>query len=369
MRAGTVFGQVRASGETHILLVGSYVNGADRQDVLKAEAVAEFGRKVEAEGIEFSADIAALGVGELMEFWQLSGNKSFSSSIKNTPNASMPFSEILGRFVVCSYMKKSAMAAAAVEGEALTENDLGLNLARVADQNPNRLMVLVTDFDEEEARQFAEKHFRPRILIYRSTTDAPRSPFKDRVGTLFVTPGFHGKQVVSLTYQGNELQNYSVTNLGPDVPDDSGTARIYNSYLSEVGKEHLLDAWPRLKTAAYAGSAACKSCHREAYRVWEHSAHSRALLDLKSKGHALDPDCVSCHVIGLSSTRGYRSQVLTPKLAAVGCESCHGPAEAHVLAPRKASLKKASFTTCEPCHTPDNSPGFNVKEFWPKIRH
>jgi predicted CXXCH cytochrome family protein len=183
------------------------------------------------------------------------------------------------------------------------------------------------------------------------------------------TTGFHGKAVVSLSYVGHRRTRYDVFPLGPDVADDKDASELYEGYLKRVGDEHLLDDWPRATTAAFAGSAKCAPCHGEAYKVWEHSGHAQAFRDLRARGHALDPDCVSCHVVGLSSKEGFYSDLKTPELAAVGCESCHGPAASHAADPRKVSLKKISFQVCYPCHTPDNSPDFDVKKFWPIIRH
>jgi hypothetical protein len=111
------------------------------------------------------------------------------------------------------------------------------------------------------------------------------------------------------------------------------------------------------------------SCHAEAYKAWHNSAHANALADLEREGHARDPDCLSCHVTGLASTVGFTTRALTPKLANVTCESCHGPAKSHTLSPKLFHLPTVGRESCVGCHSVDNSPNFDFDRFWPKVQH
>jgi hypothetical protein len=70
------------------------------------------------------------------------------------------------------------------------------------------------------------------------------------------------------------------------------------------------------------------------------------LPPLKKKGKHFDPECLTCHVVGLkpweapenaSATdrkfeggTGFLSLQITPHLKNVQCENCHGPARAHL---------------------------------------
>ena len=141
----------------------------------------------------------------------------------------------------------------------------------------------------------------------------------------------------------------------------------------------------------YVGSQKCESCHEESYKIWKKSKHAKAwetLLDLDPPRN-FDPECISCHVVGWHPTyyfpyeSGFLSEADTPHLVDVGCESCHGPGQAHVRAEMgadkelQAKLQKAVVVTkeqseegqCQTCHDLENSPAFDFKTYWPEVEH
>jgi hypothetical protein len=153
-------------------------------------------------------------------------------------------------------------------------------------------------------------------------------------------------------------------------------------------------------TGGFIGSAKCQSCHEPSYDVWKKSGHAkgwRTLVKLDPPRN-FDPECISCHVVGWSPQNyrplesGFSSQEETPHLINVGCETCHGPGEAHANAEagsdadlqerlRKAvkitiEESKAAVDTavsdkqpCRNCHDGENSPGFDFGTYWSKIEH
>jgi hypothetical protein len=141
----------------------------------------------------------------------------------------------------------------------------------------------------------------------------------------------------------------------------------------------------------FVGSAKCKDCHEESYKVWKKSRHAKAYETLAKLDppRNFDPECISCHVIGWHPTSyfpyqgGYESFEKTPQLIDVGCDSCHGPGEAHVLAEMGADvalqkkMQQAVVITkaesekqqCSTCHDLDNSPDFDFPTYWPDVEH
>jgi hypothetical protein len=117
-----------------------------------------------------------------------------------------------------------------------------------------------------------------------------------------------------------------------------------------------------------AASAACVSCHQEDSAAWERSHHAQAWKTLRGRGAHFDPYCQQCHTTGYGLPGGFASAGRTPQLGGVGCESCHGPAQAHVQDP-KARTPFAARDQCGRCHDPENSPKFAFAPYWERIRH
>jgi peroxiredoxin len=128
-----------------------------------------------------------------------------------------------------------------------------------------------------------------------------------------------------------------------------------------------------LPTAAeYVGSEVCATCHADEAAKWAEHPHARALESLTEGGHTTDTDCLRCHTTGLGKNGGYELGAgEQPALAAVGCESCHGPGGDHVGedARREGTIVKLSdkcgscviLQVCGTCHDDANDPGFEFK--------
>jgi hypothetical protein len=119
------------------------------------------------------------------------------------------------------------------------------------------------------------------------------------------------------------------------------------------------------------GSGACRSCHEAEYATWAAQPHARAVASLEAKGEASNADCLRCHVTGLGRPGGFPkggAAAEHPDLAAVGCESCHGPGGEHVKegARRTGTIVSLGdkcdscviLQLCGACHDESNDPGF-----------
>jgi peroxiredoxin len=136
--------------------------------------------------------------------------------------------------------------------------------------------------------------------------------------------------------------------------------------------------------AAYVGSDACRSCHASEFATWRQSPHARSLASLEAKGRSADTTCLSCHTTAFDLPGGFAKTAQAsahPDLARVGCESCHGPGEAHVEknAPKLGTIISLGdkcdscviLQICGSCHDDANDPGFafEVIEKIEKQRH
>ena len=350
-RRGSALRQLRLSDRTLSLEAPGMVEGSTRQDSIKAETLAEAFRTM---------DVDAVGIG------------ATDAQLNNLPGA-MALAK--GRFVFGGsvpgpedawkqQIRKGPFVVTATSDQAdVVRDKLGGASSELPDSN-----IVLLDGDQQSARKFAAEHPEVRLVVYQSEGEAAEKPLKANRAWL-VSPGDRSRSVLRLRYLNGKWTGYQVVSLDPSFRDDPAVDRLYRIYLKRVDQAGLLDRWPRRASDPFVGSSRCISCHAEAGKVWEHSAHHHALATLESKGHERDPDCVRCHVTGLDFQSGFRSSMVTPDLANVGCESCHGPGGGHSDAPTKVKFVNIRENACLPCHTNDNSPGFSFLTYWPRIRH
>ena len=117
------------------------------------------------------------------------------------------------------------------------------------------------------------------------------------------------------------------------------------------------------KPGNYLGWKQCAGCHKEISDSWQNSRHAKAIESLKKSGQEGLPACVKCHVTGFEQPGGFIDYELTPEMAGVQCEECHGPGSEHVRKPTGQSMVKApGIEACRRCHTKGQDPGFDYKE-------
>ncbi|NLV29605.1 MAG: cytochrome C554 [Acidobacteria bacterium] len=115
--------------------------------------------------------------------------------------------------------------------------------------------------------------------------------------------------------------------------------------------------------AAYVGWERCAPCHAELAEGWQTTRHAKAIDSLRKTGQENLPGCVECHVTGYEKDGGFIDCELTPEMAGVQCEACHGPGGGHVGDPMGVQLvRDAGEEVCRACHTEDQDPGFNYEE-------
>jgi len=364
-RRATAVEMIRKSGPTILVDTGSLVKDAGRQNELKAETLAQTLARMDAAAIQLTAEDARLGAGTLASITSLAPNRFVTGSVKGVEGVS-PFNE-RGPLLIGAVSPQPTGLAEAVGKAAVSSDDATRSLIAEAAKR-KRLPMLMVAGDLAQAKSIAQRFPALRVVTYRSVGDPPSAPV--RVGqTILVTPGEHGKKLVRLTLQGEKVGGYAAIDLGPSYGDHADVSRYYTTYLRRVASAKLIERLPRMDSAAFAGTAECGKCHTDALKTWHATAHAGALQTLAKEGHDRDPDCVSCHVVGLDKKGGFRTLADTPQLANVGCESCHGAGADHAASPKGSPMPKVGANACASCHVPDHSPKFNFLTYWEKIKH
>ena len=122
-------------------------------------------------------------------------------------------------------------------------------------------------------------------------------------------------------------------------------------------------------TPDYVGSETCAECHNapplKTHSGWMDTAHASAFSTLKKIGMHKNASCLPCHTVGFNGG-GYVDEATTPHLQNVQCESCHGPAGAHVAwaqegaaEPKILPLTTPSAMLCGGCHNGFHHPTYD----------
>ncbi len=328
-RKASMISQMRKSHPQLVYLEApSLVDGSGRQDVLKAETLGQAYGASKVDGLFLGSSDRSLGDEVVDGIDRLSGGKVMK------PNE-------------VRRVRSFELAAA------------------THDLTGDAIPVVVLDADEAAAKRQARSAAEPTIFIFRRSGN----PKAERSGSSYViSPGDRGRYLVLVQWKRPILIKF--VELSQDVLDDRQVSRLFRAYQDRVESEGLLTLTPKRESPAFAGSQACQKCHAEDYRKWKSSDHAKALATLEKQHSDRDPDCVSCHVVGLDREGGFISRTKTTALADVGCESCHGPAAEHVQT--LGTVKTLAIDpkkSCAGCHNMDHSPKFEYESYWPKISH
>jgi hypothetical protein len=351
-----------AGPKTIFLENGVLTGGPGKQEDLKADALSEALAGMGADAIHLTAGDAQAGEGRLRSML-IAGRGKFISSVLEEGEGTLRFLS-RGPFLIGATSANPSPLASVLGRSPVEPSEAVAQLVARA-QAQSKASVLLIDGGLVEAEALAKLHPSLALICYRRTGE----PTSSKAGKVWlVSPGDHGKYLAKLEYSGS-FQSMTSIALTPDYADDKATDRIYRSYLKLVDAEDLLAKVKKSPSEPFAGTAECIRCHSSAGEVWRASEHAHALTTLEVDGHGRDPECVPCHVVGLTSKGGFSSSASTPELSHVGCESCHGPGKAHSAAPASVKMPLVGASSCAPCHKSDHSPGFDFATYWTKIQH
>lgn len=108
---------------------------------------------------------------------------------------------------------------------------------------------------------------------------------------------------------------------------------------------------PLVTPPMYVGAAACVDCHTDRHAEWSQTIHAGAFSTLVNSGDGDNPLCFPCHAVGYGTPSGFVDLEITPHLANVQCENCHGPGSNHFSDPNNVPLTvNLDSQLCGACH-------------------
>ncbi len=383
-RRGTLLRQL---AEQHVLLKlenGDLTKAGGRQDELKAETLIEMLNQMGYDALNLGKYDFLLGIDYLralqMQFKgamlcanvQEGGSPAFEAYtlVEKSHNDTK-----LRLLIVGLISEKHAESIRARNPQlSVVPAREQLNALRPQIETQGDVRILLFYGTGEEAEQLVRAHPYFHLVVYANAGDGPIPP--KQVGQTRLVFAGNDAKFVGIAHLSDgapyAIARVEYTRLTEDFKDDEQLLAIKLAYLARVEAENLLAMVPRRPTpngSGFAGSRACMPCHAEDYRIWQRTAHAKAMQTLIDEKHDKDPECVVCHVVGLEYEGGFRSLEETPALKDVGCESCHGPAKLHAQDPETHRLGKAGAQSCMTCHVPAHSPGFDFETYWKKIEH
>jgi hypothetical protein len=261
--------------------------------------------------------------------------------------------------------------------KAANPQDAILEVASLHDGQFDHLVVLAY-LPQEELTDLA-RNLPEADLVVGGPTGQAIAPQK--VGPVLLASATNkGKFVVRFDrLKTNEAESWigSIVELNESYADEKDQAANVRDYLLALGERAfradetgLTPPVPENQPVNFrtAGSETCQICHPKDQEIWEASKHHHSWETLVQRGYQVDPGCQKCHVTNYGLPGGFVSARESDHHLHVGCESCHGPSQAHVDNPRMRTPFLAA-DQCIRCHDKENSPAFNYARHWSKIQH
>ncbi len=257
-------------------------------------------------------------------------------------------------------------------------NDMDALAKHLQQAQKNGLTVLSTTLTLAQAKRLPLKFVD--VLLIRSAYELFSEP-QQIDNTLVLQPGSRGMRLGRLTLtlaDDGRIAGFEheVISMPGTVESDPALLSWYEEYNDKVKQAYLKRVALRksLETgeSSYVGELACESCHQEEHGIWSGTLHSNAFAKLEQVNKAFDPSCIKCHTVGFEKSGGFIDFDATPHLMNVQCESCHGAGRQHVESAGFESTKNNDWQpeqVCAQCHVQKHSPSFDLKTYWPRIKH
>ena len=232
------------------------------------------------------------------------------------------------------------------------------------------LVVLLGKLTEEEALRVRRTY--PEVdIVVRGTGDMEwntKYDGTDKTGVARATRYGTGLGVLTVKTAGKRkvagLEDRKIAFAKADTADIAAQ-RLFEAYQAQITTSGAQAAPAPM--ASLPAPETCASCHEDQLTHWQGTRHAHAYEAVVKDGRTKDPECLTCHTTRYGQRGGFVSAEVTPKLAGVGCLSCHRISDGHPNGTTEAPAITAQV--CLSCHDPKNSPAFKYETYLPKVKH
>lgn len=295
---------------------------------------------------------------------------------KELPNTMKKRSSTADQLDVYGYLSPSFFATGTHQSPYL--NSLNSFLKKFGKEKKSQSVsrVLLFRGSEEELRQIDQLAYFDLIIPANLAEEEENQKLELEInGKNFFIPPMKGQAIMRLTSKSKRWTTPSKINdwLDEKYADDPAWTKEFKAYEKQVVDIFYAQLGKKshdLSKLKFQGAETCIQCHQEQGKIWQGSKHASAWEALENVGKNFDPECVICHSVGYDNG-GFLSKKVTPHLANVQCENCHGETPSHIenLQAFKTTRKKVQESTCKQCHVGSHSPTFSFPEYWKKIKH
>lgn len=382
-RRGTYVKQLRDQAEVIVADVGGAPGGTSLYDRAKFEAILQGELAMGIAAHNIGAAEAALGAHELRRLAKDLGVPLLSANVRDREG--QPLAEPMR--IVEAAGRRVALVGVLGEQYATDELEVAppcqavLDALRQAAGKYDSVVVLAY-LKEQELQQLADTLPEAHVVVGGPTGQPfPPTPIGP---TLLASATNRGKFLACFNPPTAESPGHwtgSIVELSGKFADDPQQVANLKRFYEELARRDFTPDQTSLAerlpsnlpgSRQIAGTESCRKCHQheDECRAWDDSKHARAWNSLQEKGTHVDPDCQRCHTTGYGLPGGFASVKRSAGLVHVGCESCHGPSQAHVDDEKvHTTYYSRAKDRCVGCHDRENSPQFAYHEYWARIRH
>lgn len=373
-RRAVIFNRI-SKDKRLIIDTGSLVESQGDQDVIKYNITLQALKELDYDLVSLSEK--DIDIGKNVGLFEDIGSLFHAISYKQSSDVDVP-----AKFTKSLLLRNKPViiTVAAFDAKSTPIEQAGGLFSSGSEVNPAEINILILNHCDDAIIDFiTSKVPSVNCIVRPSESDEPMVAGNPNRRPFVFSVGRFGRYVCSLqitespAYKGKPRLSFLSIPVTEKLKEEPSLVQLYKIYQQIVGERNLLEKYQKFSlpnNLEYTGSESCKGCHDYEYDKWSQKAHAHAYATLERVGSQLDPECVSCHVVGMEYESGFISEQKTGHLKNVGCENCHGPGSEHVGSGGKADLTGPK-SGCIDCHRPEHSGEYagNEGAFLEKIVH